>query len=97
MSKRLCGAPVNDNLRFVGAVLLTLALFASCLLGPFWLASKIGLWFGLVGAVAALAVWTALVRPVPGYVQGIVCLTGLCALAGQLLFWIIRLIEHGIG
>ena len=75
----------------LGAIVL---LFAACSGAPFFLSRSFGVWFGLGGAVVAMVCWVYLVRPMPGLMAGVVALTGLAALAGLLIVWIIRVIRY---
>jgi hypothetical protein len=75
----------------LGAIVL---LFAACSGVPFILSKSFGVWFGLGGAVAAIVCWVYLVRPMPGLMAGVVALSGLAALAGLLIVWIIRVIRY---
>ena len=73
----------------LGAIAL---LFAACITIPFFLGKGFGVWCGLGGAVIAMVCWVYLVRPMPGLMAGVIALTGLAALAGMLIVWIIRVI-----
>lgn len=75
----------------LGAVAL---LFAACCGVPFFLSRSFGVWCGLAAAVVAIVCWVYLVRPMPGLMAGVVALTGLAALAGLLIVWIIRVIRY---
>ena len=71
-----------------------LVLFASCVCVPALLAKGLGVWFGLLGAIAAVVVWGLLVNPMPGLIQGVVCLSGLFALVGAVCMWIAIVNKH---
>lgn len=84
---------MNENLRSILVILITFALLAACTIPPTLLARNGYPLLGCVLALAALMVWTKLVRPMPGILQGIVCLTGMSFFLGTaficLLRWII--------
>ena len=75
----------------VGAIFL---LFAACVGVPIVLDRSFGVWFGFAGAVIAIACWVYLVRPMPGFLQGIIALAGLSALVTLLIIWLVRVIRH---
>ena len=75
----------------LGAVVF---LFAACSGVPFFLSRSFGVWFGLAGALVAIVCWAYLVRPMPGLMAGVIALSGLTALAGLLIVWIIRVIRY---
>ena len=85
---------VADWLHMSLALAAIALLFAACSGVPFFLGSGFGVWFGLGGAITAVVCCVYLVRPMPGIVQGITALTGLAALTGFLIVWIIRVIRH---
>lgn len=76
------------------ALTFVVVLFAACSGVPFVLGHSLGVWFGLLGAVVAIVCWVYLVRPMPGFVAGIIAMLGLCALLGLLIAWIIRVIRY---
>ncbi len=67
------------------AVALTILLLLICTQGPLLLALRFHPAAGCAGAVLGLVVWTKLVRPMPGFIQGIVSLSGLAAILGVLV------------
>jgi hypothetical protein len=69
-------------------------LFAACSGVPFVLGHTLGVWFGLLGASVAVVCWVYLVRPMPGFMAGIIAILGLCALSGLLIAWIIRVVRY---
>lgn len=86
--------PLPEWLQMVLALGAVVLLFAACSGVPFVLSRSFGIWFGLVGAVVAIVCWAYLVRPMPGLMAGVIALTGLAALAGLLIVWIIRVIRY---
>ena len=71
---------MSEAPRLSVAVLLTAALLAACIAAPLLLARRVHPAAGCVVAIAAAVLWAWLVRPMPGYVQGIVSLSGLAAI-----------------
>jgi hypothetical protein len=92
--------PKNEQSRLPEWLQISLALgaiallFAACSGVPFFLSRSFGVGFGLAGAVIAVICWVYLVRPMPGFVQGIIALTGLFTLLTLLMGWIIRVIRY---
>jgi hypothetical protein len=69
----------------IGPVILIMALLIAFTLGPLLLACYAHPSVGCVAAVAASMLWVKLVRTMPGYVQGIVSLTGVAAIVATVL------------
>lgn len=79
-------------LAFVAMALLFL-LFASCAGLPFLIGRTFGDWFGLLSALLGIICWVWL-APLRGFLQGILALSGLCALAGLMISWVITVIKR---
>lgn len=75
----------------LGAIVLLFAIFSG---GPFVLSRNFGVWSGLGGAVVAMIGWVYLVPPMPSLMAGLIALSGVAALAGLLIVWIVRVIGH---
>ncbi|MFO0958959.1 MAG: hypothetical protein U0800_16290 [Isosphaeraceae bacterium] len=60
--------------------MLTTALLAVCIATPVLLARVVHPAAGLVAAFLAAVLWSRVVRPTPGYVQGLVSLSGLAVI-----------------
>ncbi|MDB6136125.1 MAG: hypothetical protein JWM59_4368 [Verrucomicrobiales bacterium] len=84
---------MGEVLLAFGAMALLFLLFASCAGLPFLIGRTFGDWFGLLSALLAIICWVQLV-PLRGFPQGILALTGLSALAGLMIVWIIIIIKH---
>src|SRR4051812_38249411 len=61
-------------------------LLLGCTAGPLIILGRFGPWFGLLASLAAFPVWVYLgPPPMPGLLNGVVCLSGLAAIAGVFL------------
>jgi hypothetical protein len=76
---------MGENSHVVVALLVIVALLALLTQGPLLLALYVHPCVGALVALSALPLWAKLVRPAPGYFQGIVSLAGLAAILGALL------------
>jgi hypothetical protein len=72
------------------ALLLNTALLAACIAAPLALAIWVHPLVGCLGFLASAWLWTKLVRPGPGFVQGIICLNGLAWIVGSFCVWLVR-------
>ena len=77
----------------LGLVVVVL-YWAACVGIPLLLGIRFGPWYGAGGALIAVVLWTATVRPMPGFVQGMIALTGLMSLLGALVSWIVLLFSQ---
>ena len=75
---------MNENLRVMRALALLFLLFMTLTQVPFWIAHHYGAVYALLPALAGIAVWGRLVPPMPGLVQGAICLAGLFSLLLEL-------------
>jgi hypothetical protein len=67
-------------------VLLALVFLAACLVAPIATARLVNPWVGLVVSLASLATWVWLgPQPMPGFVSGIVCLSGCAGIIGTII------------
>ncbi len=76
---------MGEAARITIAVALTIGLVIVCTTGPLLLARRIHPVAGCMAGIVAAIVWTRLVRPMPGFLQGIVSLTGFAAIIAVLL------------
>jgi hypothetical protein len=84
----------SESLQTSLALLLVVVIFSTCLGAPVLLHSYFGDWLGLLGSVIGIVCWIYLIRPMPGLGAGIIALSGLFALLGALVIWIVRVIQH---
>ena len=66
------------------ALTVLFLLFLTLTRLPFWMAHHYGPAYGLLPAVVGLALWVRLVPPMPGLVQGAICLAGVFSLLLEL-------------
>ncbi|RYD25134.1 MAG: hypothetical protein EOP86_27710 [Verrucomicrobiaceae bacterium] len=85
---------MGEALLAIGAMALLFLLFASCAGLPFLIGRTFGDWSGLLSALTGIIGWVWL-APLRGFLQAILALSGLCALAGLMIFWIVTVIKHG--
>ena len=75
-------------------LLLALFLLAACLAAPIATARLVNPWLGLLVSFGSLAAWVWIgPRPMPGFVPGIICLSGCAGIIGTsivCLIWSIR-------
>ena len=84
-----------DNLRFFALLILVFLLLQACFFAPFLVAKNFGVWWGLLASIGVLLIWAYEVRPFPGFLAGIISLSGLSILLGQTIIssiGVIRLI-----
>jgi len=62
------------------ALTLLFLLFVTLTQVPFWMALHYGPAYGLLPALVGIALWARLVPPMPGLIQGAICLGGLFSL-----------------
>jgi hypothetical protein len=89
-------APINrrELSECVITLLAVIALLALCTIGPQWLGWHFGPGVGVASSVAALVVWVYIgPRPMPGFLSGIICLSGLATIAGIGISQLIRCIK----
>lgn len=75
---------MNEDLRMLRALTLIFLLFVTLTQVPVWMALHYGPEYGLLPVVAGVAIWVRLVPPMPGLVQGAICLAGLFSLTLEL-------------
>lgn len=88
---------MREVLRISTALLATTALLLACVVGPMLLAQRFHPAAGSIAALVAAVVWTRLIRPRPGFVQGIICISGLGAIEATLLICLVSWVSVAIG
>jgi hypothetical protein len=76
---------MGEASRVASAIVLKAALLAGCIAVPLVLARRVHPGIGCTLALAASFLWVRLVRPMPGYLQGIFSVTGLAVLLAAAL------------
>lgn len=85
---------LREILLFVFGLVLTLTLFLTCFASPLYVAHAFHPWLGLLTSVIAIFTWLYLgPRPMPGLINGIVCLAGLAGILGTLINCIVLLVR----
>jgi hypothetical protein len=81
---------------FVGGLLLVALLASGCVLAPFAAAILTRrVWVGVPVALGSFWVWGRFgPRPMPGFLNGILCLCGYAALLGSLIGWVVLAVLH---
>ena len=84
-SSELC-----ETLLALVSLLLTLLLLAGCLAAPIATARLVNPWLGLLVSFGSFMAWVWIgPRPMPGFIPGIICLSGCAGLIGTSLFCLI--------
>ncbi len=84
----------SGRMALVKTVTLTMLLFFACTAIPFILSVHVHPFVGLVAAIVAIRAWTFLVRPMPGFVQGIISLNGLFSTVAIFVVCLMHVVEH---
>lgn len=75
---------MNDDLRMLRALTLLFLLFVTLTQVPFGMAYHYGPAYGLLPALVGIYLWARWVPPMPGLLQGAICLSGLFCLMLEL-------------
>ena len=79
---------------FVLEITLTLAIFLAGFVTPLYVAHAFNPWLGLLTSVVALIAWIYLgPPPMPGLLNGVVCLAGLAGILGTVVNCIVLVIR----
>jgi hypothetical protein len=74
---------IRETLLALVGLLLALVLLAACLAAPIVTARLVNPWLGLLVSLGSLIAWVWIgPRPMPGFVPGIICLSGCAAIVG---------------
>lgn len=82
-----------DDWKFLLALVVTLLFLMACAAAPLIAANLVSPWLGLIVATGSFWVWLRFgPPPMPGFLSGIVCTSGVFAIIGSFVICVILLI-----